>query len=244
MAKFSNILRQFIDSFVVKTFAEAGEFDIAQKWAREWNLGFSEKLPFWHRIFAASAFAEAGEFEEALRWLAVSPTSDVKIKTRAVENLLEQSIEVATAATFAEASEFYKAVKIIARLRGKKVLVVCEGANFPERLMRQAFDMAKNMNTELIVLNIFMQTMHAKDSEHTQKWRDKFRLRAKEGLEFWKEKYPEVQVAQVVKFGEPIQVLEEFLMQNKGIKYIFTLKEVSAKHALEARPFWVKSFKH
>ncbi|OAG26986.1 adenine nucleotide alpha hydrolase family protein [Thermodesulfatator autotrophicus] len=123
-------------------------------------------------------------------------------------------------------------------------MVVCEGASFPERLLKQAFEMAQNMKTELIILNIFLQTMNAQDSKYAQKWREKFCLKAKEGLKPWKEKYPDVQVSQVVKFGEPLRVLEEFLMENKGIKYILTLKEVSVKEALAVKPYWAKSFKH
>ncbi|WP_157627907.1 hypothetical protein [Thermodesulfatator autotrophicus] len=47
MARFLEIWRRFWDSFVVASFAEAGEFDTAQKWAREWGLVFSHKIPKW-----------------------------------------------------------------------------------------------------------------------------------------------------------------------------------------------------
>ncbi|WP_022853694.1 adenine nucleotide alpha hydrolase family protein [Thermodesulfatator atlanticus] len=232
MALASSLWRRLWDSFVVSTFAEAGELEEAQKMARRWGLAPSTQVSPFSRTMAAVAFAEAGEFEEAQQWLDIKETSDVKIRSRALENILENSIEAAAAAAFAEGGEPYHAVKIVARLRGKKVLAVCEGANFSERLMTQAFDLAEKMQTELYVLNIFVQTTHAKDTEHRRKWREKFQKRAAQGLSPWKERYPNVKVTQVVEFGEPEKVLKNFLSQHRGVKYILTLKEVFAEEKL------------
>lgn len=223
--------QRFLESFTVAAFAEAGEFNTAQKLAKEAGLEPQTELSFWEKAMAAVAFAEAGEFDTAREWLATK-ASEVEIRARHLEGLLETSVETAAATAFAEAGESYQAVQIIARLRGKRLLVVCEGAQLPEKLMRQGLELAEKMDLEMIVLNIFPHTMHARPSSGREKWRAEFRRRAEKALKGWRNGNSKVKITQMVEFGDPAEAIQHVLTKVKGVRYILSLKELT--HAEEA----------
>ncbi len=225
---------RFLESFTAAAFAEAGEFDTAQKLAQEAGLAPDTSLSFWEKAMAAVAFAEAGEFETARQWLQESQPrpEGVKVESRHLEGLLESSVETAAAAAFAEAGESYQAIQIIARLRGKRILVVCEGAQIPSRLMKQGLELAEKMRLELVVLNIFPHTTATRPSEGREKWRAEFRKRAAQALSPWRKSHRKVKITQIIEFGDPAQAIQRTLQHTRGVRYILSLKELHAEEAL------------
>ncbi len=226
---------RFLESFTAAAFAEAGEFDTAQKMAREAGLAPDTSLSSWEKTMAAVAFAEAGEFDTARAWLKSSDQQQkegVQVESRHLAGLLETSVETAAAAAFAEAGESYQAIQIIARLRGKRVLVVCEGAQVPPRLMQQGLELAEKMRLELVVLNIFPHTTDTQPSEGREKWRAEFRKRATKALSPWRKSHGQVKISQIVEFGAPAQAIQRTLQHTRGVRYILSLKELHAEEAL------------
>ncbi len=239
-----SLWHRVLEGFTATAFAEAGEFDTAQKIAREASFRPSLELSWWEKAMAAIAFAEAGEFDTAQKFSQKDLVSEIEVKSRRLDNLLETSLESAAAAAFAEAGDRYQAIKIIARLRGKKVLIVCEGAHIPERLMQQGIELAEKMGLELVVLNIFTHTMTATASKEREKWRAQLKKKAAKSLTPWRKKHPKLRFQHQVVFGVPGEVIKQILPQIKGVRYILSLKEIHLEESIALESQMVHSWRH
>ena len=76
ITKKAGLWQRFLESFTAVAFAEVGEFEIAQKLAKEAGLEPKTELSLWEKIMAAVAFAEAGEFEAARQWLKLGKVTE------------------------------------------------------------------------------------------------------------------------------------------------------------------------
>ncbi len=216
---------RIFEGFTAIAFAEAGEFEYAKKIVKEADLEPKRELSYLEKVMAAVAFAEAGEFEYAKDWIK-KEESEFEVKSRHLEGLIETSIETAAATAFAEAGEHYQAVSIIGRLKGKRLLIVCEGDDLPEKLMQQGLELAEKMGLEVVVLNIFIHTMASNPSAQREIWRDEFRKRAKSSLDKWIKRTKNVKISQIIEFGDPAKILQEVLLKVQGIRYILSLKDL------------------
>ncbi len=223
--KKNSFWNRILEGFSAVAFAEAGEFEYAKKIVKDAGLEPKKELTYLEKAMAAVAFAEAGEFEYAKEWIE-QKESEVEVRSRHLDRLLEVSIETAAATAFAEVGEHYQAIQILGRLRGKKVLVVCEGEELPDRLMKQGIELAEKMDLELIVLNIFMQTVDSAPSLQRKKWREELVERAEKGLKKWKDNHPHIKIDQIVEFGDPLNILQDVLLKTQGVRYILSLKDL------------------